>query len=207
MAFKIEETEEDNDTSEEEDEEENCADNSNAEKYKSDLLNPKKGFKFFIEEEVKFLQRLERKKQLEIEQIKKKHSIGLAEKAVKDETKVIDLTEEENGDVDYDYDDEDFAWYTYEMRDKTYFAFVNCERRPIKKGDQAYYCYGKRSNAFLLLNYGFCIPDNKYDSLIVRVKLNVEVKDHDLTDYSVIIPALESEVEYVMSEEIRLKFD
>jgi hypothetical protein len=49
-------------------------------------------------------------------------------------------------------DDEDFSWYVdSKMKDETYFVLVNCDRRPLKVGEQAYYCYGKRSNAFLLL--------------------------------------------------------
>jgi len=33
----------------------------------------------------------------------------------------------------------------------------------IKKGEQIYLSYGKRSNACLLLNYGFAYDDNPYD--------------------------------------------
>lgn len=49
-------------------------------------------------------------------------------------------------------EDEDFSWYKdAKHRDETYFVLVNCDRRTVKKGEQAFYCYGKRSNAFLLL--------------------------------------------------------
>jgi hypothetical protein len=79
------------------------------------------------------------------------------------EPKVVDLTRdttenddkqkdgEDSGDMDYDYEDEDFGWFQQSMVDQTYFVLVNCDRRTIKKGEQTYYCYGKRSNAFLLL--------------------------------------------------------
>ena len=51
---------------------------------------------------------------------------------------------------------------------------------PIKKGSQAFYNYGFRTNLFLLINYGFCIPDNLYDSL----KFNVRVsRDFDTEEY------------------------
>lgn len=57
-----------------------------------------------------------------------------------------------NGDeIDYEFEDEDFSWYTEKIKDETYFVMVNCERKTIKKGEQVYYCYGRRSNAFLLL--------------------------------------------------------
>jgi hypothetical protein len=37
------------------------------------------------------------------------------------------------------------------MKDRSYFVLVNCDRRTVKQGEQVFYCYGKRSNAFLLL--------------------------------------------------------
>ena len=53
---------------------------------------------------------------------------------------------------DYEVEDEDFSWYDdRKHRDSTYFALVNCDRRTVKQGEQVFYCYGKRSNAFLLL--------------------------------------------------------
>lgn len=109
--------------------------------------------------------------------------------------------------MDYDYEDEDFSWYKHqEMIEQTYFVMVNCERKTIKKGEQVFYCYGKRSNAFLLLNYGFCIPDNKYDSFSFRVKLGVQLQKSDLHDYSQIVVTLKED-DYACSEEIRLKYD
>ena len=41
-----------------------------------------------------------------------------------------------------------------------------------KKGDQLFNCYGRRNNRFLLLNYGFCMIDNKYNSLGFKVFVN-----------------------------------
>ncbi len=37
----------------------------------------------------------------------------------------------------------------------------------IKKHDELFICYGERANSYLLVEYGFAIPDNKYD--FVRV--------------------------------------
>ena len=51
---------------------------------------------------------------------------------------------------------------------------VNCEPKIFKKGEQVLYCYGKRSNGFLLLNYGFAILDNKYDSVAFPIRLAVK---------------------------------
>jgi len=51
----------------------------------------------------------------------------------------------------------EFDYYNKEDFDNNYFAMVNRDYDSMKKGNQAFYCYGKRSNAFLLLNYGFAI--------------------------------------------------
>jgi len=42
--------------------------------------------------------------------------------------------------------------------------------------EQAFYCYGNRSNRYLLINYGFCFAGNKYDSLELRLKLDIDLK-------------------------------
>lgn len=41
-----------------------------------------------------------------------------------------------------------------------------------KKGDQLFNCYGRRTNRFLLVNYGFCFRNNKYNSLGFKVFVN-----------------------------------
>ena len=69
--------------------------------------------------------------------------------------------------------DEEFDWYEPEAhQDDTYFTFVNKDRKTFEKGDQVFYCYGNRTNKFLLLNYGFCFPGNKYDSYEFAVRVN-----------------------------------
>lgn len=57
------------------------------------------------------------------------------------------------------------------MEPDTYVAFYNDIWRTINKGDQVYYFYGQRSNLFLLLNYGFALEDNKYDSFAFNVNM------------------------------------
>ena len=66
-----------------------------------------------------------------------------------------------------------------------------------------FYCYGKRSNAFLLLNYGFCIPNNIYDSFTFKVKLNIHLDDID--NLNALLPRPGSPIDNVFSEDIRLK--
>ena len=55
-------------------------------------------------------------------------------------------------------------------------------------------------------SYGFCIPDNKYDSFIFRVKLCMNITK-DLRIMSELIPEPEDEEEFMCAEEIRLKYD
>ena len=47
-------------------------------------------------------------------------------------------------------------------------------RRPMKKGTQAWNCYGNRNNRFLLVNYGFCFADNLYDSFECHATLDIK---------------------------------
>jgi len=49
------------------------------------------------------------------------------------------------------------------MKD-TYFVLINDTRKMMKKGSQAYLNYGFQTNAKLLMDYGFSIQDNVFDS-------------------------------------------
>lgn len=147
----------------------------------------------------------------------------LSDKAKEDSSEGDEEEEEELSDQeDIDAEDEDFKWYNHaKMKDNSYFVFVNCDRRTVKKGEQVFYCYGKRSNAFLLLkyssippltfySYGFCYADNRYDSLLLKVKLNVNI-NYDLTEkdgtFEELLPHMASREDMACAEEIRLKFD
>lgn len=70
--------------------------------------------------------------------------------------------------------DEEFDWFDpVEHTQDTYFNFVNKNRKTIMPGEQVYYCYGNRTNKFLLVNYGFCFPNNTYDSYEIPLRLDV----------------------------------
>ena len=72
--------------------------------------------------------------------------------------------------------DEEFSWFNPEEHlDDTYFHLVNKNRRTIEPGEQVFYCYGNRTNKFLLLNYGFCFPGNNYDSFEFPMRLDIPV--------------------------------
>ena len=81
------------------------------------------------------------------------------------------------GDDDED-DSEDYHWLDslgeQEVQRDSYMTLVNEMRKSMKKGQQAWNSYGDRTNAFLLINYGFCFPDNLYDSAKFCVRLDVD---------------------------------
>lgn len=73
--------------------------------------------------------------------------------------------------------EEEFDWYDGEKHDdESYFVLNNLNRKKFKKGKQVFYCYGNRSNKFLLLNYGFVFPGNDYDSFETQLRLDSDLK-------------------------------
>ena len=66
-------------------------------------------------------------------------------------------------------------------------------------GEQAYYCYGDRSNKYLLINYGFCIAENRYDSYQVYVSMEINLNDLFVPDM------VDFKAAQLYSQEIRLK--
>ncbi|CDW88807.1 set domain protein [Stylonychia lemnae] len=67
--------------------------------------------------------------------------------------------------------DEDFSWWSY-YDEKVYYAMGAKFKTYYQKGDQLFNCYGLRTNRFLLINYGFCLRNNKYNSLGFKVFIN-----------------------------------
>ncbi len=45
-------------------------------------------------------------------------------------------------------------------------------RKPIKKGQQIFNFYGRRSNKFLLIGYNFALSENKYDSFAFKINVD-----------------------------------
>lgn len=87
-----------------------------------------------------------------------------------DEEEWSKMTEEYNSSEEED-DEENFAWYKGED-DQTYFTLCTKYKNIYNPGQQVFHCYGRRTNRFLLLNYGFCLNNNKYNSLSFRVWIN-----------------------------------
>ena len=72
-------------------------------------------------------------------------------------------------------EEENYSWY--ELRDKeTFFAlYTRCN---FTAGHQVFSCYGQRSNATLLENYGFCLQHNKYNSLRFDINIDFNWKEN-----------------------------
>lgn len=46
-------------------------------------------------------------------------------------------------------------------------------------GEEAFNSYGRRSNSFLLLEYGFCLENNEWDSYKIHVRMEPDVPEYD----------------------------
>jgi hypothetical protein len=70
---------------------------------------------------------------------------------------------------------EDYHWYI-DSDPNSYFVLCTKFKQPFRAGEQVYHCYGRRTNRYLLNNYGFCLPQNKYNSMSFRVWIDFSKK-------------------------------
>jgi hypothetical protein len=78
---------------------------------------------------------------------------------------------------------EDYSWWQgIEDNRGIYFALGTKFASTYKKGDQLFNCYGRRTNRFLLVNYGFCMRYNKYNSLGFKVFVNLQREDGNIDE-------------------------
>jgi len=72
---------------------------------------------------------------------------------------------------------EEFEWMdtisSKELNSDTYFCYINESRETMKAGQQAFFKYGDHSNKTLLVQYGFCIENNLYESYKFDVRLDL----------------------------------
>ena len=93
------------------------------------------------------------------------------------------MNKKEVRDSDSEETDEEFDWFDAgQHTDDTYFTFINKNRETIQAGEQVFYCYGNRTNKFLLLNYGFCFPDNTYDSYEFPMRFEIPIVEEQFNE-------------------------
>ena len=75
--------------------------------------------------------------------------------------------EEEDGSEEEESEEEEdeFSWYDWNDKEDIFFAMLTGARNSYAAGTEIMNCYGRRTNRFLLLHYGFCMTDNIYDSV------------------------------------------
>mmetsp|Transcript_16030 Transcript_16030/g.15450 ORF Transcript_16030/g.15450 Transcript_16030/m.15450 type:complete len:201 (+) Transcript_16030:607-1209(+) len=74
---------------------------------------------------------------------------------------------------------ENFKDWWHFQDDHGYYAMGTKSKAFYQKGDQLFNCYGRRTNRFLLLNYGFCLRQNKYNSLGFKVFVNFKKQNNE----------------------------
>ena len=77
----------------------------------------------------------------------------------------------------------------------------------MPKDSQAWNCYGRRTSDYLLVNYGFCFPDNLYDSYVFHLKLDVNTEtDGNISVSSFVVSPVPTDIEATKTlQEVRLK--
>ena len=85
--------------------------------------------------------------------------------------KRLEMLNADNQEDDYYDMNEDFTWWNH-FDENVYYAMGAKFKTYYRKGDQLFNCYGLRTNRFLMLNYGFCLRNNKYNSLGFKVFVN-----------------------------------
>ena len=70
-------------------------------------------------------------------------------------------------------------WYTGAEDPSNYFAMMTRENDYYEKDTQVFCCYGRRSNTYLMSVYGFCLQNNKYNSLRFSVWMDFTQDEKD----------------------------
>ena len=69
-------------------------------------------------------------------------------------------------------EDGELQWLRHvDHKNNSYLCLINQSGKTIKKGEQVMFFYGKYTSAYLLLNYGFCYKDNKYDQVDMSLEM------------------------------------
>lgn len=99
----------------------------------------------------------------------------------------------------------DFSWWKFNDP-QTYFCVSTNEQYSFAPGQQIFTSYGRRSNKFLLTFYGFCISDNRHDSIIMRIRRKID-SDSRLTVDGIVeqLVVSNSDIEAGLRREIELE--
>jgi hypothetical protein len=62
-------------------------------------------------------------------------------------------------------EEEEYKWYEWDDTEHVFFTINTGSKNCYLKGEEVFNCYGRRSNRFLLMHYGFAMTDNIYDSV------------------------------------------
>ena len=66
----------------------------------------------------------------------------------------------------------DFSWWNFD--DPHSYLCIFTKDDSYEAGQQLLTSYGRHTNKHLLVHYGFCISDNMYDSVIIRIHRKID---------------------------------
>ena len=102
--------------------------------------------------------------------------IQLLESSSDEEELVNDLNEESDEEgSEEESDEEEKLELQVSMKNK-YFIMRTGSEGGFLQGNQVFNCYGRLNNTDMLMEYGFCLLPNRYDSIYVRVIFYIDVK-------------------------------
>ena len=189
IPFDLDQYDEDNDTEEE------SSDEEEVESIDEVVLGPERGIKFYMRQEAK---------EEPSHNPGQVSEIGIKLNEYVDPNREIQpgpfLEEDKEQYEEAEDSEEDFEWFE-DKDDDCYFVMVNKDRRTVKKGEQVFYCYGDRNNRFLMQNYGFCYPNNNFDSLSVLVRYDVDLGAEFEPSF------IDMKIQSILANEIRFKRD
>ena len=105
---------------------------------------------------------------LEYVPIDQKAVANLSQKLIRKEQSIIEAES-----LSSDSEEDQYDWLDEENEKSTYFTLINESRETMKKGTQAWNCYGNFTNLFLLSVYGFCFENNKFNSYKLYLSLDL----------------------------------
>ena len=86
-----------------------------------------------------------------------------------------------NDDSDDDVETEAGLVTVNDLED-TFFVLINKERRTIQPGEQVFNNYGNHTNRYLLVHYGFCLADNRYDTYELRMRVDLSSEEYSCVE-------------------------